>query len=259
MLLAVLLAAAARGDDGRAIIERARATNGFAAWTERRSEITLAGVQDGGGRTLRATVSERTDPRGEHRTRIDFTAPDDQRGRRMLHVAPCGAPDEYWLWYPTDRRARRVAGNAAGSRQRDEIFFGTDMSYRDLELIVRILQWDANDATSTAEDVPCGERTCTRVTLVPAARKEFPFSRYELFFSREDLLLERVTLYGDAADPVETIRCEGYRSVGRFQTPRSCTIEHAPTHARAVITIEDAAYDPGLSDDLFTVSGLEHR
>ena len=72
-------------------------------------------------------------------------------------------------------------------------------------------------------------------------------------------LLGRVALYGDGAEPIEIIRCEGWRPVGRFQTPRTCTIEHAPTEARAVVTLDEVAYDSGLDDDLFTVSGLEHR
>jgi hypothetical protein len=133
------------------------------------------------------------------------------------------------------------------------------MSYRDLELIVRVLQWNADAATATAEEVPCDGKACTRVTLVPAARKEFPFARYELDFGRDDLLLARVALYGDGPEAIETIRCEGWHPVGRFQTPRTCTIDHLPTRARAVVTIEDVAYDPGLSDDLFTLSGLERR
>ncbi len=247
------ISGAAGGDE---IIEAARARNGFARWKDRKSEVTLESFDGDSGRTTEATVSERTDPRGEHRTLIEFTAPSSVKGTRMLHVAPRGTPDEYWIWTPASRRARRVAGNAAGSRHRDEIFSGSDMNYRDLELIVRILQWDAAARDATSEDAPCAPESCHRVTLVPKGRNEFPFSRYVLWFTTDDLLLVRVELHDRGGELAETIACDQYVRHGAFQTSGRCEITQAKAKTRAVITTRAASYDSGLGDDLFALSSL---
>src|SRR5262249_50145234 len=246
------LAAAA---DVHAVIAAARHRNGFATWHDRRSEVAMRTVdEDGAGRSGEATVSERTDPHGEHRTFIEFTGPTNVQGLRMLHVAPRGRPDEYWLRLPATRRVKHLAGNAAGSRHRDEIFTGTDMSYRDLELVVRILQWEAGDAEATTEDVPCDDARCTRVVLVPHGPNEFPFARYDLWFAADTLLLVRVDLRGAGGQVVETIACSGYRPLGTFPTPAPCVITHEATKVRSEITLRNVVYDCGLPDDVFTVA-----
>ena len=250
-----LVPARAEAADGHAVIAEARRRNGFATWHDRKSEVAMRTVdEDGAGRSADATVWERTDPHGEHRTFIEFTGPTNVQGLRMLHVAPRGRPDEYWVWFPSVRRVQHLAGNAAGSRHRDEIFSGTDMSYRDLELVVRVLQWDAEPTDATAEDVPCDGGRCTKVVLVPHGPTEFPLGRYDLWFTAGALLLVRVDLRSADGELVETISCSGYRPVGAFQTPASCVVTNAKTKVRSEITIRDVVYDSGLSDDVFRIA-----
>src|SRR5262249_34666131 len=153
---------------GRGVIAAAQARHGLATWKDRTSTVILETFEAEGGRRREATIVEQTDPHGPHRTRIDFADGGETLVTRLLHVAPRGGPDTYWLGSPGSRRVRRVAGNAAGSLPRDEIFTGTDMSYRDLELVVRIQQWDDDAATATLEaDEPCGGVSCHRIALAP--------------------------------------------------------------------------------------------
>src|SRR5438552_13993148 len=120
------------------------------------------------GRVRDVDITEQTEPRDEHRTFMEFTAPADTKGTRCLHVSPRGEKDQQWLWTPTTRRVRRL-----GDAQRDENFFGTDLSYRDLELIVRIQQWNDDEAKATlASDEEVEGKPCHVVDLVPK-NKEF--------------------------------------------------------------------------------------
>jgi hypothetical protein len=193
VVFSAAIADLAWAEDGWDVVEAARKRNGFATWTTRRSVVTLQSFDDGAERTREATIVEKTSPTGPHRTRIEFTGPEDMRGTRMLHVSPRDEPDQYWIWQPQTRRARRLGGNAGGSAHRDEIMMGNDMSYRDLELVVRIQQWDATSATATIEaEEPCGDAKCYRVALVPTHPNEFPCKRYLLWYSHEGLQLRRV-------------------------------------------------------------------
>lgn len=256
MWLCAALAGTARALDGHELLAAARARNGFGAWSDRRSVVTMTSRGEGGQRTREAIVSERVDPSGESRALLEFTGPTDSKGLRMLHVAPPGRPDEYWIVMPGSRRPRHVAGNAAGSEHRDEIFTGNDMSYRDLEMIARLFRWDAAAADATVEPGTCNGRPCQRVTLTPKGRNEFPFSRYVLSFDADNLLLLGLDAYGLDGRALEAIRCRDYVASGKFQTPRSCEIDNLPSGVRSVITIQEVAYDGGLDPALFTVASL---
>jgi Outer membrane lipoprotein-sorting protein len=254
----LLIVSGAAAGTGREILEQAQARNGFSTWHDRKSLVTLEGFDGEEKRVTRdAQVYERTDPRGEHRTLMEFVSPADFAGTRYLHVSPRRARQEWWMWTPATRRARKLGGTYPGL-QRDEIFFGTDLSYSDLVLLVRIQQWTAAEGTATLEgEDACGEQTCDRIVLVPARdNAEFPCARYRLWFSRDDRLLRKAELYDPESQLMKTVTCDGYFASGRFMTARTCVIEHVKTRTRSRITVREIAYDTGLGDDLFTVAHL---
>ena len=256
---ALLLAAtAASAPSGHEIIEQAQGLNGFSTWRDRKSVVTLEGFDSEVGQVTRtAEIYEQTDPRGEHRTLMEFLSPDDFKGTRYLHVSPRGARQEWWMWTPATRRVRKLGGTYPG-RQRDEIFVMSDLSYSDLVVLARVLQWSEAEGTATLEgNEPCGETLCDRVVLVPAkGNDEFPCARYRLWFSRDDRLLRKAELYDPENRLMKTVACVGHFASGRYMTPRSCVIEHVKTRTRSVITVKEVAYDTGLPDDLFTIAHL---
>lgn len=256
VLIALSLAPVAWAESGHEVIARAQAHNGFAAWRERRTTVRLEGFENGVGASREADIYERTDPRGEHRTRIEMVAPDSVKGTRYLHVSPRGARDGWWTWLPTTRRVLKLGGTAGGL-QRDEIFFGSDMSYRELELLVRIQQWTDAEGTAVLEgEDACGADTCLRIAVAPRpTNDEFPCARYRLWYGRDDLLLRRAELHGPDDRLMKTITCRDYFATGRFMTPRSCTIAHV-NGSSSTITVREVAYDGGLADELFTVAHL---
>ena len=71
------------------VIEQAQSRNGFSTWHDRKSLVTLQGFDGEVSRVMReAEVYERTDPRGEHRTLMEYLSPDEFKGTRYLHVSP---------------------------------------------------------------------------------------------------------------------------------------------------------------------------
>jgi hypothetical protein len=243
---------------GADLLADARARNGFGAWHDRKSVVTVEGF-DGDARriTREARVYERTDPSGEHWTSMEILSPADVRGTRYLHVSPRHARQEWWIWTPASGRTRKLGGTHPGL-QRDELFFATDLSYSDLVVLTRIQQWTPADGTVTLDgDEACGAATCDRLLLVPAsANREFPCAGYRLWYSRDDRLLRKAELRDPEDRPMKTITCEGYFASGRFMTARRCVIEHPRTGTRSVVTVEEVAYDTGLSDDLFAVAHM---
>jgi hypothetical protein len=251
--LLLALAAPAGARTGREIVDEAQQKNGFSTWRDRSLTATLQ-TYDGDTlvRTREMDVTEQTDPRGEHRTFMSFVSPADVKGTRFLHLSPRGDKDQQWLWAPTTRRTRRL-----GDAQRDENFFGSDLSYRDLELLVRIQQWNDTEATATlvGEETVDG-RPSSVVELVPK-NDEFPYVKYRLWFGTGDLLLWRVDVYEDEQKVVKRVTPSKYAKVGPYQTAVEATIANVPAQTKTVFTMRDIHYDRGVEETLFSVSSLD--
>src|SRR5438552_10970150 len=238
---------------GREVIDTAQKRNGFSTWHDRAGEATMETYEkDTLARTREVDIVEQTDPRGEHRTFMEFTGPSDVKGSRFLHLSPRGEKDQQWLWTPSARRVRRL-----GDAQRDENFFGTDLSYRDLELIVRIQQWKDDEAKATlASDEEVDGKPCHVVDLVPK-NKEFPYARYRLWFGTADALLWRVEVY-DADDRLfKRVSLGHYERLGKYATAMENDVATVPYVTHTTYTLIAVRYDTDVPDGVFDVANME--
>jgi len=252
-LIALLVAEPVDALTCREVIDQAQKQNGFSTWRDRRSAATMESYEKGAlGRVRDVDITEQTEPRGEHRTFMEFTAPADTKGTRFLHVSPRGEKDQQWLWTPTTRRVRRL-----GDAQRDENFFGTDLSYRDLELIVRIQQWNDDEAKATlASDEEVESKPCHVVELVPK-NKEFPYARYRLWFGTADVLLWRVEV-NDADDRLfKRVSLGHYERLGKYATAMENDVATVPYGTHTTYKLRDVRYDTDVPDGVFDVANME--
>jgi outer membrane lipoprotein-sorting protein len=256
VLLAIALVAASvvpsSALTGREVIDDAQKKNGLSTWHDRTIDVTMESYTTSLQRTRDATVTEQTDPRGEHRTFMEFLGPQDVSGTLFLHLSPRGDKDQQWLWTPAARRARRLA-----DAQRDENFMGTDLSYRDLELIVRIQQW--NDAESTATLLPeesLDGKACQVVELVPK-NDEFSYSKYRLWFGKDDALLDQVDVYDADAKVFKRMRMRDYKRIQNYATAQEAEVSNVQYDTRTKFKISNVRYDSGVPDSLFTVASIQ--
>jgi len=237
---------------GREVIDNAQRKNGFSTWHDRVADLSMESYTTTLQRTRELTVTEQTDPRGEHRTFMEFTGPADVTGTLFLHLSPRGEKDQQWLWTPSSRKARRLADAA-----RDENFMGTDLSYRDLELIVRIQQWNDTESTATLEpDADIDGKPCHVVTLVPK-NDEFPYSRYRLWFGADDQLLWQVEV--DDADKhlFKRVRLSHYERIQDYATAVESDISNVQYNTHTIYKMKHVRYDSGVPDDTFSLANVQ--
>ena len=250
----VLAAVPAWALTGREVIDSAQKKHGFSTWKDRTLSATMATYSGGDlTRSRDLEITEQTDPRGEHRTFIAFIAPNDVQGTRFLHLSPRGAGDQQWLYAPNTRRVRRL-----GEAQRDENFFGADLSYRDLELIVRIQQWNDDESTATLgpEETIDGHK-CNVVTLVPK-NEEFPhYGKYILYFGTDDQLLWRVEVFDTDGKLYKRTTLRKYDKIGNYSTAMGSNVETVPNNTRTDFTFKGVKYDVDVDEKVFSVSNLD--
>jgi len=237
---------------GREVIDTAQRRHGFSSWHDRTCSATLEHY-DGNtlGRTRDIDITEQNDPGGDQRSLTEFTGPSDVKGTLFLHLSPRGTSDQQWLWTPATRRVRRLADT-----QQDDSFFGSDLTYRDLELLVRIQQWTDDEAIATLggeEDVE--GRNCHVVELVPRNR-EFPYSRYRLWFAVADSLLWQVDVYDPDGKALKRVRILRHERIGQYTTLMETDVANLPAGTHTRFTLRDVRYDRGVPEGLFSVSTL---
>jgi hypothetical protein len=259
LTILVLAAAIVGGGSGRAaalsgreVMDAAEKRNRFSTWRDRTSDLIMESYT---GKTLQrtreATITEQTDPRGEHRTFMEFTGPADVTGTLFLHLSPRGEKDQQWIWVPATRKARRLA-----DASRDENFMGTDLSYRDLEMLVRVQQW--NDEESTATLLPeesVDGKPCHVVELVPK-NPEFPYEKYRLWFATDDYLLWQFDIY-DQGKIFKRIRPKDYTRIQDYATFREAEVATLPHDTHTVFKVKTTRYDTDVSEDLFSVASIQ--
>lgn len=253
-LTALALAAPAAALTGRQVIEDAQKKNGFSTWRDR----TLGAHMDSYSgsalaRTREVDITEQTDPHGEHRTFMHFTGPADVQGTLFLHLSPRGERDKQWLWTPQARRVRRLA-----EAQEDENFFGSDLTYRDLELLVRIQQWTDGESTATLEPAEgtVDGKPCHVVTLVPK-NDEFPYTRYRLWYGTGDLLLWQVDVFDkDEKTPVKRVTPRRYARIGDYETAIESDVATPAADTHTYFTLRNVKYDTGVSDEVFGLANI---
>jgi Outer membrane lipoprotein-sorting protein len=253
LALVVLLATPALGLTGREVIDQAQQKNGFSTWKDRKGGASMETYDKGSlTRTREMTIIEQTDPRGEHRTFLIFTSPADVQGTRFLHLSPRGDKDQQWLWTPTTRRTRRL-----GDAQRDENFFGTDLSYRDLEMLVRIQQWNDDEATATLVGDETVDGKPSHVVELKPRNDEFAYTKYKLWFGKDDLLLWRLDVYEDDDTVLKRIEPSHYEKIGKYETAMQANVSNLPSDTRTFFKMRDVKYDTGVSDAQFSISALD--
>lgn len=251
-LIALLGVGPASALTGREIIDTAQKKNGLTNWKDRRLEGTMKSYEgDTLARTREVEVIEQTDPRGEHRTLITFTHPADVQGSEFLHLSPRGERDTQWLWTKEMRRARRIA-----EAQQDENFFGTDLSYRDLELLVRIQQWTDAEATATLEGEEAVDGKACHIVALDPKNPEFPWGRYRLWFGKDDFLPWRLDVHDKDGKVLKRVILTKYERVQDHATPVEMTIANVPENTKTMMSQREIHYDTDVSDDAFTVSAL---
>jgi outer membrane lipoprotein-sorting protein len=252
LALGLAAAAPAMALTGREVIDTAQQKNGFSTWHDRKASATMESYdKEKLARTRELDVTEQTDPRGEHRTFLEFTGPHDVQDTLFLHLSPRGEKDQQWVWTPAARKARRL-----GEAQQDENFFGTDLSYRDLELLVRIQQWNDAESTATlAADETIDGKSCHVVELAPK-NVEFSYPRYELWFGTDDALLWRVDVYDAEDRVVKRITLGRYERFEKYATPMEANIANVQADTHTIFRMRDVRYDKGVDDSVFSLSNL---
>ena len=177
-----------------------------------------------------------------------FDSPLELQGTGFLAWENEDEADTLWIYFPGQRRVRRVPPSI-----RRENFQGSMFTYEDL-ITVFFLDFDG---THRLDDTKaCDDRTCLVVesTLDGDA---FAYDRIRTWIDSESRIPRRVEFFADGPLKVMTVTevktIDGIPSIVRVEM-------ESPAHGFVTeVELDDIAYNQGLRDSLFTIESLSRH
>ena len=267
MLGLAVAGTAQAAETARQILDRQRQLDaGERRWADRHEQLHLQVIDpQRAARELQLDLFDKKYLHGEQRTMVYVSAPDTVKGTAFLAITHADRSADQWLYLPANQRARRIGGEV-----RKQGFVGTDLTYRDLDLLAELPSWSEADASSslrgdeTIDGVPC------HVIELTPKRADIDYQRIVLWLGRDDLIARQVELYetapshgwlgfgGDATmPPTRRVRQSDVRLIGQIPVPHHVEVETPSAGTKTVVTFTTVTFDPGLPDDLFSQPAME--
>jgi hypothetical protein len=237
----------AAADGGAAeVLATARAAQArFADKTSRVEMRVIAPSGDERVRTLQG-LEKRTD--GGRKLLWLFESPAELAGTGFLAWQAPPAIDEMWVYFPGQRRVRRVSPDL-----RREQFQGSTFTYEDLTTVF-YLDYDGTHTLRGEE--ACGEHRCRVVeTELPAGR--FVYRRLTTWIRDDDHLPQRIDLESDGA--TKHLRVLRTETIEGIPTIVEAEMTSDADGYRTIVRYDGIDYDRGLTDEQFTVGALERK
>jgi hypothetical protein len=182
------------------------------------------------------------------RALIRFLEPSDVRGTSMLVIERETRDSDVFLYLPAFQRTKRIT-----AAQRFDAFFGTNLTYEDLEpkrpqdFEVRALGTDG-----------AGELRCERLDVRPrpGVESQYEHTVFCIEPQRAVILWADYTVKGSTAKRLETDPWS-IRRVGDRHLPFRARLRTHATGFETEIAVEEHEARPELPDSVFTIPHLE--
>jgi outer membrane lipoprotein-sorting protein len=210
-----------------------------------RANLDIFG-KDGNGQKKKF-VLKRIGGLGDSKTLLTFTDPAEIRGVTLLSFIHKGAPDQQWLYTPAIERVRSIA-----PRERSEPFAGSDFTYEDIA--ERVLDDFTYKMLSDGE-VMQGHKTY-KIEATPVAPDRSQY-KYAYFWVGQDVpVILAAEMYDQNGKKVREFHASGLKKVNGITGARHLEMLSPVENTRTVLTIDDAQFNTGLDEKLFTPEAM---
>lgn len=233
-------------DDAAAVLAAARAAQ--ARFADKSSRVEMRVIAPSGEERVRTLqgLEKRTDT-GRKLLWL-FESPAEIAGTGFLAWQEPPANDEMWVYFPGQRRVRRISPDL-----RREQFQGSTFTYEDLTTVF-YLDYEGHHALRGEES--CGAGTCRVIeTELPEGR--FVYRKLRTWIRDHDHLPERIDLEGAAV--TKHLRVLGTEVIEGIPTIVEAEMTSDGDGYRTIVRYSDVDYDRGLGDEQFTVGALERK
>ena len=210
-----------------------------------RANLDIFG-KDGKGQKKKF-VLKRIGGLGDSKTLLTFTDPAEIKGVTLLSVIHKGAPDQQWLYTPAIQRVRSIA-----PRERTEPFAGSDFTYEDIA--ERVLDDFTYKMLSDGEEMQ-GHKTY-KIEATPVAPDKSQYKYVYVWVAQDVPVILAAEMYDQSGKKVREFHASGLKKVNGITGARHQEMISPLENTRTVLTIDDAQFNSGLDEKLFTPEAM---
>ena len=187
---------------------------------------------------------------GQGHTLLRFTEPEYLRGNGLLIIESSRGTNDAWLYQPEERRPRRV-----GTHQKGDSFFGSDLTYEDLEHQA----WSRYELARQADATVDGQATYVIEAQPPA---DSQYSKLLIWIEKARLAVARIDFYrGSSSEPRKTLRVsmDTIAEQDGVLMPRFMLVEQHGREASTRVEFVRFEIDPGITARVFSAMRLQRE
>ena len=220
------------------IIHRATSRNslGFESGV---AQVTMVLRAKNGNEQTQKVVSRARKEGGLSRIAVRFELPEDVRGTGFLMIEqPAPNDDDMYLFLPTLKRTRRIAGS-----QKNGSFMGTDFSFADMESL------DVKEATYERQpDTSVYGVDCYEIVATPK-RSDSEYSKIDLLVTKKNYLMWVAKYYSKSNEFVKAFRAYEEKQVEDYWIITKAQMWNKKTGHTTAVSVENVRpkepVDPG--------------
>ena len=210
--------------------------------------MSLSTIQRAGRPMVRRVQLLRRQSEQPGKALLRFLEPPEVRRTAVLIVEAEGRYDDLFVFLPALGKVRRVAAG-----QRADSFFGTDLSYEDVEP-KRAAEWHVSLLERREEE----GTPCVLLDIRPRVPEASTYERMVSCIEPERAVILRTDFWREGREIKRLrVRLEDVREIEGRQIPFVLRMETPRLRSETTVTTESYELRPGIPEAIFTTSNLE--
>lgn len=173
--------------------------------------------------------------KGSEKRMVKFLSPADQKGIAFLDLPG----DTMYLYLPAFKKIRRIAGHIKNQK-----FAGTDFTYDDMGTINYAEEYDPQFVEKA------GEFFVLELTPKEGIKKDY--SKLQMWVRQDNFYPAKIEYYGKTGKHIKTMERRKIEKLGDYWFSKEFEVHDLKEEHKTRAVIEDAKFDSGLKDKLFT-------
>ena len=182
----------------------------------------------------------------ESRSLAQFLSPPDVKGTKFLVIEHIKGQNEVFIYFPSMKKVRRIAGE-----QKNTSFMGSDFTYADME------GQEADKSTHTllrteTHGTPAGKKLeCHVIETVPLDPEEFQYSKIISWVEKDRLILWKSEFYDNEGRLLKILDVAEVKRIAEIDLPVDFSMTNVQKNHKTVIKIDDFQVALDIPDSTF--------